>query len=360
MFQNIDVSKLYTFDVIVFFVMLGVFVLSRYFIRADIEKKEHGVTDMKKFLKQEFLVYGILLLISVIYIASLFFDIEILARMVRFGFSILILYIISLALNRQVLLVYWKEVEVSGQKYFKKWYEASLFSLWIYVALFFIWVFLCIKIFELDTFIEIWGLWAWILAFMWFTAPVWAIDMIAGIIILQSKNFETGQVYYLYERNLYVWIKSISLTEVKCIDLKFWNPILFRPSQFRNLAVKNLSQGTNGKSPKIMREMSVHISYKQDIDTIKSLCYSAFDTMIVDLLKPDTTNYFGDEVYRSVEVSSFHDYAVEYKFFYTITSPFYIFKAERLLNEYLLKAQKENNIYFSTPDLLEIQKKESL
>lgn len=360
MFQNIDISKLYTFDVIVFFAMLWVFIISRYFIRADIEKKEHAPTDMKKLLKQEFLVYAILLLISAVYIASLFFDIEVLARMVRFWFSILILYIISLALNRQVLLLYWKEVEVSGQKYFKKWYEASLFSLWIYGVLFFVWVFLCIKIFELDTFIEIWGLWAWILAFMWFTAPVWAIDMIAGIIILQSKNFETGQVYYLYERNLYVWIKSISLTEVKCIDLKFWNPIMFRPSDFRNLAVKNLSQGISGKSPKIMREMSIHIDYKQDLEDLKILCYEAFDTMIVDLLWPDMTNYFGDEPYRSVEVSSFGDYAIEYKLFYTITSPFYIFKAERLLNEYLLVSQKSHNIYFSSPDLLQIQKKESL
>lgn len=360
MFQNIDISRLYTFDVVVFFVMLWIFILSRYFLRVDIEKKEHGATDMKKFIKQEIFVYFILLLISLIYIASLFFDIDILARMVRFWFSILILYIISLVLNRQVLLIYWKEVEVSGQKYFKKWYEASLFTLWIHIITFFIGIFLCIKVFELDTFIEIWGLWAWILAFMWFTAPVWAIDMIAGIIILQSKNFETGQVYYLYERDMYVWIKSISLTEVKCIDLKFWNPILFRPSDFRNLAVKNLSQWIDGKSSKILREINIHIDYREDPEWVKELCYEAFDTMIVDLLKPDTTNYFGEDSHRSLEVASFGDYAVEYKFFYTINSPFYIFKAERLLNEYLLQWQKEKNIYFSTPDLISIQKKESL
>jgi hypothetical protein len=295
--------------------------------------------------------------LSGIYVATLFFDIDILAKTLRFWFSLLILYIISLVLIRQVLLLYWREVEVSGQKYFKRGYEASLFSLIIYIFTFFIGVFLCIKIFELDTLIEIGWLWAWILAFMWFTAPVWATDMVAGIIILQSKNFETGQVYYLYERDLYVWIKSISLTEVKCIDLKFWNPILFRPSDFRNLAVKNLSQGINGKSSRILREISIFINYKEDFEQIKTLCYEAFDTLQVDLLTPDSTNYYGEEPHRSLEIANFSDYAVEYKFFYTINSPFYIFKAERLLNEYLLKWQKEKNIYFSTPDLLEIQKK---
>ena len=96
---------------------------------------------------------------------------------------------------------------------------------------------------------------------------------------------------------------------------------------------------------------------EKDFEQIKLLCYEAFDTLQVDLLSPDITNYYGDEPTRYLEVAHFWDYAVEYKFFYTITSPFYIFKAERLLNEYLLKLQKEKNIYFSTPDLLEIQKK---
>ncbi len=338
--------------------MLGAFVVSRYFLRTDIEKKEHGPTDMKKYLRQEFFVYSVLFIISAIYVSSLFLDIEILTSVVQFAFSLLILSTISLVLQRQILVVYGKEVEVSGQKYFKKWYEASLFTLGINVITFLVWVFICIKIFHLDTLIEIGGLWAWILAFMWFTAPVWAIDMIAGIIILQSKNFETGQVYYLYERKLYVWIKSISLTEVKCIDLRSGNPIMFRPSDFRNLAVKNLSQWIAGKSSKIMREMTIKVDYKLESETLTELCYEAFDTMQVDLLTPESTNYFWDEPYRSLEIGSFGDYAVEYKFFYTITSPFYIFKAERLLNEYLLRAQKERNIYFSTPDLLSIQKKE--
>jgi len=264
---------------------------------------------------------------------------------------------ISLLLNRMILIHYGKEVEVSWQKYFKKWYEVNLFSLTINIIAFIIGVFLCIKIFELDTLVEIWGLWAWILAFMWFTAPVWALDMIAGIIILQSKNFETGEVFYIYEQDVYVWIKSISLTEVKCIDLRTWNPIMYRPSAFRNLALKNLSQWITGRSQKITREITIKVDYKVDFEAMKDLCYEAFDSMQVELLTPDVTNYFGESPFRVLEISHFWDYAVEYKIFYTISSAFYIFKAERLLNEYLLRLQKEKNIYFSTPDLLTLQKK---
>ena len=339
--------------------MLWFFIVSRSLLRSDIEKKEHKSMSEKKARLQNWLLVFMVGLISTLYIFSLFFEISFLTSILQFSFSLSTLYLISLLIQRKILLVYGEEVEVSGQKYFKKWYKVSLFWLFVNIFTFFIGVFLCIKIFELDSLIEIWGLWAWILAFMWFTAPVWALDMIAGIIILQSKNFETGNVFYIYEGEFYIWIKSISLTEVKCIDLRTWNPIVYRPSQFRNLTMKNLSQWINGKINKLLREKIIHIDYKEDFDVIKKLCYEAFDTLQVDLLAPETTNYFWDEPYRSLEVENFWDYAVSYKLFYAISSPFYIFKAERLLNEYLLKSQKKYNVYFSTPDLLTIQKKDS-
>jgi len=311
-------------------------------------------------LRWELVFYFLLSLVTFVYISTLFLEIDFLAKILTLSFSISLLYMSSLLINRQVLVHYWKVVEVSGETYFKKWYEANLFSLSVHVLAFIIAIFLCIKIFELDTLIEIGGLWAGILAFMWFTAPVWALDMIAWIIILQSKNFETGEVYYIYETDVYVWIKSISLTEVKCIDLRTWNPILYRPSKFRNLTVKNISQWITGKSQKIMREITIKLDYKQDFDALKTLCYEAFDGMQVELLTPESTNYFWESPFRVLEISKFADYAVEYKLFYTISSPFYIFKAERLLNEYLHRAQREKNIYFSTPDLLSIKKMQSL
>ncbi len=347
--------RLYEFDVIIFFSLLTFFILSRYFLRLDINKKEHGFKTHT--IHSELMFYWLLIIVTFLYLSSLFLEIEIVARILKMSFSIWLLYMVSLLLNRMILVQYGKVVEVSGEKYFKKWYEVNLFSLTINIIAFIIGVFLCIRIFELDSLIEIWGLWAWILAFMWFTAPVWALDMIAWIIILQSKNFETGEVFYIYEQDIYVWIKSISLTEVKCIDLRTWNPIMYRPSAFRNITLKNLSQWITGKSQKITREITIKVDYQTDFEALKELCYEAFDGMQVELLSPEATNYFWESPFRVLEISNFWDYAVEYKLFYTISSAFYIFKAERLLNEYLLRLQKEKNIYFSTPDLVDIQKK---
>ena len=319
------------------------------------KKHQHG-SEKKGIQKHDLLVYSGIVFVLLVYIASLFLDIELLENIVKFCFSLFVLYLVSLVIQRKILLVYGEEVEVSGQKYFRKGYTVSLFSLFVNVFSFFIWVFLCIQIFQLDSLIQIGGLWAWILAFLGFTAPVWAIDMIAWVIMLESASFKVGNVFYIYEHKAYVWIKNISLTEVKCIDLRTGNPIVFRPSQFRSLTLKNLSQGINGKTKNIMRELTIHVWYNVEKQDIEGICFQAYDRAFEKSLDPEISDFFWDEPYKVLEIDDFGDYAVKYKFFYTISSPFYIFKAQRLMNKYLFELQKEYGIYFSTPDLIELQK----
>jgi hypothetical protein len=357
MFNFSNLMGMVTPDMWIFFTLLWVFLISRYFLRNDIAKKEHKSQVVSK--TKEVYFYLWVLWLAALYTFATYFKIEFLSQMATLCISLFIVYIVSLLIHRKILLLYGEEVEAAWQKYFKKWYKVSLFSLFVNVACFFIGVFLCIEIFQLNSIIQIGGLWAWILAFMWFTASVWALDMIAWIILLQSSNYESGNVFYIYDLKKYVWLKSISLTEVKLIDLRTGNPILFRPSKFRDLTVKNISLWIVGKTSKVLCQMDIKIWYHIRKDDIAALCYDAFDTLQVDILAPETTNYFWEEPYRELLIENFWDYAVEYKFFYTLSSPFYIFKAERLLNEYFLTYQQERNIFFATPDLLELQKKES-
>ncbi|MDA9128963.1 mechanosensitive ion channel family protein [Candidatus Gracilibacteria bacterium] len=356
MFEKIlDNGSVQVLDIVIFLGMIAVFILSRFLLRSDIAKKEHK-GKLQGFAKKDFLVYSGILVILLVYTASLFLDIAFLENTVKFGFSLFILYLLSLVIQRKILLIYGEEIEVSGEIYFRKGYTVSIFSLFVNIFSFFIAVFLCIQIFNLDSFLEVGGLWAGILAFMGFTAPVWAIDMIAGVIMLESASFKVGNVFYIYEHKTHVWIKNISLTEVKCIDLRTGNPIVFRPSQFRSLTLKNLSQGINGKSNQIMREIEIHVGYSVDKKDIEGICFQAYDKAFEKVHDPEISDYFGDEPYRVLEIDEFGDYAVKYKFFYAISSPFYIFKAQRLMNKYLLEMQKEYNIYFSTPDLVALQK----
>lgn len=343
-------------DFAIFLWMIVIFVLLRYMLEKSIEEKKHQKTSEKE--KKDLWLYFVILVITLLYAAAIFFGISWVTQTLQFTFSVLLLYLGTLFFHRQILLLYGEEVEVSGQKYFKKWYKVSLFSLFVNILAALLAIFLFIHIFNLDSVIEIGGLWAGILAFIGFTAPVWALDMVAGIIMLQSKNLETGNVFYISEDNIYVWIKVISLTEVKCIDLRTGNPILYRPSQFRNLALKNLSQGIAGKTSKILQEIEIYVDYTIPEERVRQMCYDAYDEMFQELTEnQELSHYFGDESYRTLEIDAFWDYAVKYKFFYSISSGFYVYKALRHLNHYLLKQQQKTGIYFATPDLVSLEQK---
>jgi len=94
--------------------------VSRSLLRSDIEKKEHKSMSEKKARLQNWLLVFMVALISTLYIFSLFFEISFLTSILQFSFSLSTLYLISLLIQRKILLVYGEEVEVSGQKYFKK------------------------------------------------------------------------------------------------------------------------------------------------------------------------------------------------------------------------------------------------
>lgn len=51
--------------------------------------------------------------------------------------------------------------------------------------------------------------------------------------------------------------------------------------------------------------MIIKVDYNVNFDVLKELCYEAFDSMQVELLTPDATNYFGESPFRVLEISHF-------------------------------------------------------
>lgn len=143
-------------ETLTFLLLVIVFILSRYLLHGDIMKKEHK----NKHPSKEVFFYVWLALLVVLHFFAAFWEFDFLSQITTFSISLFILTIISLFIQRQILVIYGEEVEVSGQKYFKKWYTASLFSLFANVVSILIAIFLSIEIFKLDSLIQIGWLWA--------------------------------------------------------------------------------------------------------------------------------------------------------------------------------------------------------
>lgn len=349
------VDWIFTFNVFVIIVNVLLFFFAKRIIAfldtTDLEKKKTNGTEEANIKKKIQFLHFLNVVIFISYFATFFAKIDFINDLIRTLFVIMVIYITNAWLLRRIIIFYWEEIEINWNTYLKKWYKTNLFSLLVSIFSIILAVFLSFQLLWFDGIFQTWWAIAWILAFVGFTAPVWAPDMVAWIIMLHNNRVWYWDVIKIDELWILAWVKTISLSEVKLIDLRYSHPILLRPSKLREVKIENLSRWINWKKLDLTQSIDIKIWYDVDFDNVKNLCFDAFDEMILDLSENGNRKYFTEKPFRDIEIVEFWDNAILYKFSYYISSPFYIIKAERLLNEYLLKHQNINKISFSTPVL---------
>ncbi len=357
-------ENLTTFNAFILVVSVFIFLFAGKIVNSldtsDLEKRKMSEKIQKNINKKiKFLRYYIFV-IFITYFITFYTEISFINGVISSLFIILISYMINSWLVRRIVLFYGEEVEISGNKYIRRDYKTNLFSLISHILTFLIVVFVIMKIFGVDSILENGGIIAWILAFTGFTAPVWAPDLVAGISILHHDEIQVGNVVKIKnkesEKDLIAWVKNISLSEVKLIDLVYYHPIIMRTSKFRELQVENLSRWVSSKKSIILQIIDIKVDYKHSLEEVEKVCKGAFNEMI-DNFAADSVErkYFPEDVFTKIEIESFWDNAIHYKFSYNISSPFYVIKARRILNTFLQKHQKANKLSFATPKLIDLQ-----
>ena len=355
-FENL----IFNFNFFIIFVSCFIFIFSKKIIwfldTTDLEKKHISDDDEKNIKKKIRFLHLINIFIIANYFLTLLTELDFLNSFIKVLFIILFMYITNAWCVKKILMYYGDEVEISWEKFFRKWYKASFFSFLTQSVFIIIWFFLSIETLWINNYLQIGGIIAWVIAFFGFTATVWAPDVIAGIIILHNDRLQVGNVIRIKELWVYGWIKKISLSEIKLIDLTYSHPIYFRPANFRNYTIENLSAGIVWKKTVFTRIIEIKVNYEVEKEVIEDLCNDAYSSML-SLLSETEKKYFPLDSNCQVEIQSFWDNAVIYKLTYHINSPFFIIKAEQLFNRYLQIAQKKHKINFATPRLIDIQKK---
>ncbi|MCD5380894.1 mechanosensitive ion channel [Candidatus Gracilibacteria bacterium] len=347
----------------VFIIILNliIFIFAKWIVNfldtSSLEKKKIGEKEKEKIKKKIIFIRINISLMLVAYIVTHIFKAEFLNDVILTLFIIILSYLINSWVFKRMLLFYGEEVEVSGEKYFRRDYKINIFSLIVNIVTTLFVIFAIFKVFEIDGILQSGGIIAGMLAFLGFTAPVWAPDLVAGISMLHHDEVEVGNVVRIDELNILAWVKNISLSEVKLIDLVCGYPIIIRPSKFREMKVENLSMGVAGKKIKVPQFIIANISYNQSLYEVEQVFFEAWENMIKSLaIDSVERKYFSEKATVSVDILEFGDYSVKYKFNYMISSPFYLIKAQTLLNPFLQEAQKKYKINFSTPQLVNLDK----
>lgn len=340
------------------FIFLSAWWIITFLDTSSLEKKRVWEAEQKQITKKVLFLRWVSGLMFGAYIFTLLINASFLNDIVTTLFIIIVTYLTNGWIFMKLLLFYWEETENNGEKYIRRWYKINMFSLILNTITVIVWLVAIFKVFEIDGLLQSWGMIAWILAFLGFTAPVWASDLVAGLSMLHHDEVEIWNVVHIPEDNLLAWVKNISLSEVKLIDLAMWHPIIYRPSNFRELKVENFSMWVAGKRSKIPQYIDAHIWYSSSLGDVEKIFFEAIDEMLSSI--PVTSverKYFPEKMERRVEIVEFWDYATMYRMYYELSSPFYIIKAQRLLNPFLQKYQQKYNIDFSTPRLVSLDKK---
>ena len=226
------------------------------------KKTLENVEMQNKFLKL------LILFIFIFYFVSLFLNLEIINNLIKILIIIIILFFINWALIRLITKIYWEKIEVNWKEIIKKWYKTKIFSIiWTFVIII-VWIYISIEILWFENWLSNWWFIWWLLAFLWFTAPVWATDMFSSILILHSNRIDMWDVIEFDYNWKKIWfVKCINLSEIVIVDLVYNNIIIIRPSEFRNMKILNWSRDISLKKNKIIKQIiKAKIDYKVTLE----------------------------------------------------------------------------------------------
>lgn len=354
------IDILLSFNTFVFILNLIILVFSKqiliYLDTSDLEWKQMSEKEMESLKKKRKFLLIINLLIFLWYSISLFLKLEAINTIIKILVVILFSFMVSWLLVRWVVAIYWEKVEINWETYIKKGYKTNIFSILAVVLVIVITFYVIVDIAWFQEWLQSGWFIGWLLAFLWFTAPVWATDMFSSILLLHSGKVDLWDVveFNYNGQKTVAFIKYITLSEVMLVDLVYSTPIILRASEFRNLGIKNWSRNISlSKSKNITQIIEAKISYDINLKQMKELFDYTIDIMLQDIKDTEYEKYFPSNLKWkiNVQIKDFGDFAVVYQLIYEITNPFYIIRANRLLNVYLQKAQKKFNIEFSTPEL---------
>lgn len=134
------------------------------------------------------------------------------------------------------------EKSVDEKKIFLDTYSSRMVSLLTLIILGFTTIYILIKIWGADSLLETTGIIGIIAAFMAFTSNIWAPDIISGLIILNTRMLEDGDVIMLDNDPNEFIISKVTLIYIVLYDVRKNHRTLIRNSKFIHNKIENLSR----------------------------------------------------------------------------------------------------------------------
>jgi len=202
-----------------------------------------------------------------------------------------------------------------------------------------------LKIIGLESWLQAGGVLGIIGIFLAMTQASWAPDLVAGLIILNSKRCEEGDVIQFHDNGnvIVAQVFKTKFFHTELLDLTNNHRLMMRNDMVRNTVLHNLSRFASARG--LREKLTFNIGYEHLEADVTAMFERAFE-------KFDAETELREEQFTpEIRILETGDYAVQWGVFYYVKSVKSILLIRQTLNSYILNESIASGISLSTPIL---------
>lgn len=248
---------------------------------------------------------------------------------------------ISLLIHSQ----YGKCKELNGSTSIVETYHSRLLNIISNLLLTIVMVVAIVRILGFESWLEAGGVLGVIGVFLALTQNVWAPDLFGGLIMLNSRKLETGDVIeFQTEERFTTIVHKTRLFHTELLNLVNNHRMMIRNSRLRDLIIHNLSRFASAKG--LRERITFKIGYDVPVETVRAMFAEVFEQLKANSELPIETQH--DLEVATVDAG---DFAVKYAIFYYTKDIRKILRTRFQVIEHVICCAAKKNIQLSTPIL---------
>jgi small-conductance mechanosensitive channel len=203
----------------------------------------------------------------------------------------------------------------------------------------------CLRILGLNSLLEAGGAVGIIGIFLAMTQASWAPDIISGLIILNSRMAEEGDVvqFNMGNGNIVASIFKTKVFHTEFLDLSNNHRLMVRNAKLRDHGLQNLSRFASAKG--LRERLIFNIDYAHSQQEVTDMMNRAFAEI-------DKSEDLREHQYEpEVMVLDTGDYAVKWAVYYYIKDVKKLLRIKQIFRSYILAESVRSNISLATPNL---------
>lgn len=205
-----------------------------------------------------------------------------------------------------------------------------------------------LNIIGLESWLQAGGVFGIIGIFLAMTQSSWAPDIIGGLIILNSRRCEEGDIIQFQDNGslIIAQVFKTKFFHTELLELVNNHRLMVRNDMMRHVVLHNLSRFASAKG--LREHLSFNIGYEHSEEDVTAMFGRAFKKF------DDTTELREEQFEYEVRVLDTGDYAVKWGVFYYTKDIKNIMGSRQKLRSLILTESIDSNISLATPVLQEI------